>query len=203
MNVTAVGGTQTGYLTVYASGQSVPPASNLNYNKGETRAIRVTSSIGSNGQVVISNGGPGWVDVVVDLNGWFSDASVTGGSLFTGIPPSRICDTRAGSGRPCAGHTLAPNGTLTVQVADVAGMPTSGLVGVVANVTVADTTNVGFLTVYPAGAPLPTASDLNWLPGQVIPNLVVAKLSATGSLAIHNGSSGTVDVVIDASGYYS
>ena len=46
----------------------------------------------------------------------------------------------------------------------------------------------------------PIASDLNWAPGQTVPNLVVVKLGADGKIAIHNGF-GSTDVIVDVFGY--
>ena len=42
------------------------------------------------------------------------------------------------------------------------------------NVTVVDPTETGFLTVYPMGEPLPTASNLNFTPCRTVPNHVIA-----------------------------
>ena len=44
------------------------------------------------------------------------------------------------------------------------------------NVTVTAPTASSFLTIWPSGAPLPNASSLNFVPGQTVPNLVVAPL---------------------------
>jgi hypothetical protein len=56
--------------------------------------------------------------------------------------------------------------------------------------------------VWPTGSPRPTASDLNWVGGQSVPNLVVVKLGSDGAVQIYNAF-GSVDVVVDVSGWYS
>jgi hypothetical protein len=55
--------------------------------------------------------------------------------------------------------------------------------------------------VFPAGASLPNASNLNFSAGQNVPNMVTVKTSATG-LSIYNGSAGTANVLADIAGYY-
>ena len=82
-------------------------------------------------------------------------------------------------------------------------MPASGVVAVVANVTVTDTTTPSYLQVYPDGLGRPNASDLNWAAGETVPNLVVAKLSDVNSeIDIYN-LLGNTDVIIDVGGYYT
>jgi hypothetical protein len=76
----------------------------------------------------------------------------------------------------------------------------AGATAVFLNTTVTNTTASSFLTVYP-NAPKPTASDLNWVAGQTIPNLTLATLSSTGSTNFYNGA-GRTDLVLDLSGYF-
>jgi hypothetical protein len=53
----------------------------------------------------------------------------------------------------------------------------------------------------PTGSALPNASNLNMVGGQVIPNLVVAKIGANGKVSLRNDS-GSVDVLADVAGYF-
>ena len=49
---------------------------------------------------------------------------------------------------------------------------------------------------------MPTASNLNFVAGQTIPNLVVVPVGADGSIRLFNGSGGAVDLIADVAGYY-
>jgi hypothetical protein len=137
------------------------------------------------------------------VGGWFVDAasnpSATG-VAFNGLTPKRILDTRTAKGPVGAG------GTITVQVAAQGGVPpmTSPTppAAVVLNVTVTNTTAASYLTVWPDGSARPTASDLNWVAGQTVPNLVVVKLGANGMVDVYN-LAGSTEVVIDVVGWYS
>jgi len=73
---------------------------------------------------------------------------------------------------------------------------------VVLNVTVTNATAGSYLTLWPDGAARPLASDLNFVAGQTVPNLVVVKLGANGKVDIFNFA-GTTDVVVDVVGWYS
>ncbi|MHB1894952.1 MAG: beta strand repeat-containing protein [Candidatus Dormibacteria bacterium] len=129
--------------------------------------------------------------------------SFTGGS-YVSVPPTRIADTRTGSGQAYAGDTLATGGTLQVQV------PTSvvpaGATGVVLNVTAVDPSAAGFISVLPGGATVPTGSslvsNLNFSAGAIVANLVTVGLSSTGTVEIYNHV-GNTDVVVDVAGYYT
>lgn len=209
LNVTMVDPSINAYMTVYPGG-TLPTASNLNGAAGKIVANRVITPVSSSGTVDIYSSAD--VNVTVDVSGYFS-SSATGGSSFTPEPPTRILDTRCSASPPpgfCSKEDLpgantsigpvGPAQSITVQVGGVGGVPLTAT-AVVANVTVAGTVSGGFLTVYPGGT-LPTVSDVNWTgPGEIVPNLVVVKLSSSGTITIYNNS-GTVDVLVDVLGWY-
>jgi hypothetical protein len=203
LNVTATNPTKQSFLTVWPAGASRPTVSNLNFGPGQTVPNRVMVPVGMGGQVSIFNS-MGSVDVVVDVGGYFTDASNTSasGAQFTPLTPARITDTRPNSGFPNAGKTLGPQGLRSVQVTGAGGVPSTAVTGAVMNVTVTNTTKPSFLTVWPTGAMQPTASDLNWVAGETVPNLVVVKLGLDGAVQAFNAA-GSVDVIVDVSGYYS
>jgi Glycosyl hydrolases family 18 len=203
LNVTATNPTSTGFLTAYPTGSSLPGASNLNFNAGQTIPNRVIAMVGTDGQVSIYNGF-GQTDVVVDVGGWFTDGSdsTASGGQFTGLVPNRILDTRTGNGAPVA--PLRANSTLMLTVAGRGGVPSMSSstppTAVILNATVTNTTASSYLIVYPSDATPPLASDLNWVSGKTVPNLVIAKLGSDGKIAMYNGF-GSTDVVVDVFGY--
>jgi hypothetical protein len=81
-------------------------------------------------------------------------------------------------------------------------VPAIGLAAVVLNVTVTGPTKSSFLTAWPTGATRPTASDLNWVGDQTVPNLGVVKLGSNGVIQVFNAA-GSIDVIVDVSGWYS
>jgi hypothetical protein len=204
-NVTVTDTTSAGFLTIWPSVQSQPLASSLNWQAGATVANLVVIPVGSSGQISLYNYS-GDTDVIVDVEGWFTDGSnpdAVGGSV-TPLPPSRVCDTRASSisglADQCTGKTLGPASTLTVQATGEGGVPSGGVSAVVAHVTVTDTTSAGYLTVWPSGQSQPLASSLNWVAGATVGNLVTIPVSSSGQISIYN-SSGATDVIVDVVGY--
>jgi hypothetical protein len=195
LNVTATNATASSYLTVFPTGTTRPTASNLNFLAGQTVPNRVVVKLGTLGKVTIYNL-TGNTDAVADVGGWFTDATSTaGGSVFVGITPGRILDTRSG------GAPIGPNGTLAVPVGG-AGVVPSTAKAVVMNVTVTNTTASSYLTVWPDLVARPTASDLNWAAGQTVPNLVIVQLGSNGSIDLYN-LQGNTDVVLDVVGWYA
>jgi hypothetical protein len=202
LNVTVTNTTAASFLTAYPAGQARPLSSNLNWGPGETVPNLVVIPIGTNGQVTFYNAN-GNADVVVDLEGYFSpEVSTSTAGSYVPISPARITDTRPGSGQPNAGKTLAGGSILNVQVAGKGGVPESGITAALLNVTVTDTTSPSFLTIYPYGSPLPTASNLNWVPGDTVANRVVVPIGPNGQISIYN-QTGSTDVVVDVNGYFT
>jgi len=202
MNMTATNTTANGFLTVYPKGPSRPLASNLNWVARQTVANLVMVQLGTGGIVTIYNGA-GFTDAIADLEGYYAPSSGgTDGGLVP-LNPSRITDTRRGSGQPNSGSRLGPGGTLDVQVTGAGGVPgPTGAEAVVLNVTVTNASAGSFFTVYPTGSIRPLASNLNWIAGQTVANRVVAPIGSGGKVSIYN-QAGTADVIVDVNGYFT
>jgi hypothetical protein len=205
LNVTATGSRAAGFLSVYPDGGSTPISSNVNFGQGQTIANAVVAPVGSDGRIRIANGSGRPTDVVVDIVGYYSAA---GKSAYLPVTPTRLLDTRA------ADWTHGPlNNSGYIYMPVSAGSP--DITAFVFNTTVTDTAGNGYLTVspdpnsisqYQNGDPSspakPSASTLNWLRGQTVPNLVQASTGANGIIDFWNTSGGTTDLIVDAFGYY-
>jgi len=212
LNLTAVSGTQATYLSVFPSSSNgtcstaVPQSSTLNVSARTNQANRVIVPLGpaTNGghdtDVCVYNS-LGSIDFLLDANGWFGASGAAAGTDFQVIGPSRICDTRAGMGTACSGDSLTPGGVLPVQVTGMGGVPSSGPVAVVANLTAVSGTSMTYFTLYPAGGTTPNASDLNVDAQQNLPNLAITELGSGGTLDLYN-SLGTIDAVLDVEGWF-
>jgi hypothetical protein len=198
LNVTATDPTVASYLTVWPTGTAAPTASNLNFTPGATVPNLVTVQVGNGGRVSIYNNG-GSVHVVADVVGFYADVSGPSGSRFHGVPPARLFDTRDGTGGVGAAKR-GQGSVLQVAVKGKAGVP-SGATAVVLNVTATDSTAATYVTVYPDDVGRPTASNLNVVPGQTVPNLVVARIPASGVIDFYNNA-GETHLLADVVGYY-
>lgn len=202
LNVTAVH--QSGpesFLTVYPSGTARPLASNLNFLNGKTVPNLVIARVGTNGRISMYNN-LGAMNAVADVQGWYSSTGVTTGSTYHPLSPARDLDTRTGVGTGGTIGKVGPGQTLELTVAGVNGVPAAGAAAVVLNVTAVDPVGPdSFITVYPTGTDRPLASNLNFVAGQTIPNLVIARVGTNGRVSIYNNSA-SVDVVADVQGWY-
>jgi hypothetical protein len=72
---------------------------------------------------------------------------------------------------------------LELTVTGRGGVPV-GAAAVVVNVTVVDPLAAGFATLFPCGSVLPVASSLNFGPGDVVPNELVAKVGVNGRVCL-------------------
>jgi glucose/arabinose dehydrogenase len=191
LNMTAVTAGGAGFATVHPCGQPLPEASNLNFVAGQTVPNLVIAKPGTGGKICIYSDTR--IDVLADVAGYFP-----AGSGFTPITnPTRILDTRNGIGAPIA--PLNPNQTLELQTTGVATVPANAD-AVVLNMTAVTAGGAGFATVHPCGQPLPEASNLNFVAGQTVPNLVIAKPGTSGKICIYSDT--RIDVLADVAGYF-
>ena len=116
------------------------------------------------------------------------------------MAPARVLDTRTGNGAPRA--AVGGGRTLAVKVTGLAGVPAAGVAAVVVNVTVTQPTAGGYITAWADGAARPGTSNLDFSAGQSVPNLAVVPVGADGDIALFNGSPGTVQLIVDVTGYY-
>jgi hypothetical protein len=186
------------FVTVFPTGATRPVASNLNFRPGQTVANRVIVKVGTGGAVSFYDA-KGHTDVVADVAGWFTDGTTSaGGSMFLGVTPARILDTRSTT-------SVGPGAARVLIVAGRGGVPPMSdavpPAAVVLNVTVTNPTASSFLTVWPDGSTRPNASDLNYRPGLTVPNLVVVGVGASGAIDLYNAA-GSADVIVDVVGWY-
>jgi len=200
VNVTVTNTTAPSFLTVYPAGLSMPLASNLNWVPGQTVANLVEVPLGTGGAVNIYNSA-GAADVIMDVEGYYSSGVASGPSgLYNPLVPARLLDTRSGNGAPTA--QLGAGGTLNLQVTGRGNVPSTGVSAIVMNLTVTGPSASSFLTAWPAGAPRPMASNLNFSANQTVANRVVVPVGAGGQVSLFNDF-GSTDVVADVNGWFT
>lgn len=197
LNVTVTEPSAAGWLSVHPSGETPPLASNLNFVAGQTIPNLVVAKLGGDGRVVLTNGF-GTAHAVADVVGYFTP---DGGSRLLALSPSRLLDTRDGTGRSGSRSPIGPGGSIDLTVVGVGGVPATGVDAVVLNVTATEPTAAGYLTVWPTGQNRPVASSLNFVAGETAPNLVVAKVGAGGKVSVYNAF-GSAHCVADVVGCF-
>lgn len=195
LSLTAIAGDEPGYLAVYPCGTERPEASNINYIAGQIVANTVVAEIGAAGTVCVYSLAE--VDAVADLAGWVPDT----GSL-NAIGPARLAETRPGEitvdGNSEGIGRVAAGSITKVQVAGRADVPADAQSAML-NVTAIQPGAPGFLQVYPCDPVRPQTSNVNYLAGQFIANLVFAELDANGDICIF--SLAETDFVVDLAAF--
>ncbi|MGH3417703.1 MAG: PKD domain-containing protein, partial [Actinocrinis sp.] len=199
LNVTVTGTVGAGFISAYPDGTTRPVTSNLNFTTGQTVPNMVIVPVGADGKVDLYNSASS-VNLVADVTGYFS---ADGASAYFPLPAYRVADSRLGNGLATP-IGAAQNEALAMADASAPSPLFQNMTAFVLNVTVTGPQAGGYLTVFPNGTTPPTASNLNFNPGQTIANMVLAApgSDAGKSVGFHNGSGGTVNVIADLSGVF-
>lgn len=139
-----------------------------------------------------SAGGLAWATRVSQLQ--------TGGSTYVPIIPVRVLDSRTPLG---VTGSFKANEPRDFNVAGVGSIPTSAI-AVTGNVTVANQTAAGYVSVSPGKTANPRSSTINFPIGDVRANNVTVPLSSAGRLAaVYKAVPGkTANVIFDVTGYF-
>lgn len=127
----------------------------------------------------------------VDWSGALAATATSGG--YTAVTATRILDTRL------LGVRIPVEAAYEVAVP--AGLLPDDVTAVELNLTVTESVDDGFVTVYPCGSARPWASAINFSRGETKANLVGTRLSSGDELCLW--SSVETHVVVDFQGYHS
>ncbi|MBB5870100.1 hypothetical protein F4553_003479 [Allocatelliglobosispora scoriae] len=186
LNVTVVGPTSSGYLTVFPTGASKPTASSLNFAKGKTRANSVTVAVGTDGKIDIFNSA-GSTHILVDVAGYYASDNtplVNGaGGQFQPTQPQRLFDSRS------AWHSMLPGDAYVLLPVNYGAAINSHIRALVVNITAVTPKADGFITAWSGswGEP-PATSTLNYAKGSVVPNQAIVETIPCDTLHCGSGA---------------
>ncbi len=124
--------------------------------------------------------------------------SVIPGLKFDALQPTRVLDTRAGTG--VAAGKLAAGATITLKV--TGGTVPADVKAVAVNLTATQADGAGFVTAWPTGQPQPPTSSLNLsTAGETAANAAVVPVGQGGQLNFFTFA-GT-NLVADVTGYFT
>lgn len=200
LNVTAtnLSGSPQSYVSVCPAAQqpsSCEQTSVLNPTEGVTAANELTVPVAADGKIQLYNRA-GSVDVIADVAGY-----VTGS--FTSANPTRVLDTRTGTGTGNPAAQVAAGSPVTLTVPNLP----AGTTAVVLNVTAANLsgTATSYISVCPAAqssSSCTATSVLNPTPGVPTTNELTVPVDPDGHIRLFNHS-GSVDLIGDVSGYFT
>jgi Zn-dependent metalloprotease len=130
-------------------------------------------------------------------------ATVVPSADFVPLAPARLLDSRVGQPTvdgQFSGIGGRDAGSVTAVTVAGRGGVAADAVAVALNVTVTEASAPGFVTVFPCGGEPPTASNLNYVVGSTVPNLVVSKVGAGGQVCLFTQAA--VHLIADVSGYF-
>ncbi|WP_158717205.1 PKD domain-containing protein [Streptomyces sp. NRRL F-4474] len=125
---------------------------------------------------------------------------MTAGSDFVAHTPTRLLDTRDGTG--AVRGKVPAYGSTRVKVGGSGAIP-EGVTAVALNVTVTNTTSAGHITAFAEGTERPTTSNVNFEAGQSVPNLVIVPVGKNGHVELANRGAESVDLIADVTGYFT
>ena len=201
-NLTVTQQTGPGYLFIGPNSTNNPTSSTLNFPVGDDRANAVTVALDSGGFTYITfvaSAGAQATHVILDVTGYFTQDAT--GSKYIPLTPTRILDSRSGTGIP---GRLSSHAAQSFAVVGRAGVPATAT-GVTGNLTVTQQTSLGYLFVGPSPVNNPTSSTLNFPVGDDRANAVTVAVSG-GSLGVTfvapTGGQST-HVIFDVTGYFA
>lgn len=126
-----------------------------------------------------------------------------GPAMFTPVPACRVADTRGNGFTGAYGPpALIAGGTRDFTIAGQCGIPAFAS-AVSFTFSVADTTAMGSLQVYPTGTPAPGTPVVSWSATPFYPNAAaLTTLGIGGAITVLNQSTGTANLVVDVNGYF-
>src|ERR1035438_10266504 len=166
-------------------------------NWGSTNAIIVPAWVGQ----AISVFATDRTDVVLDINGYFVDATSASALDFFPLPPCRVAGPRypnGGLGSPYL--TGGQKRDFPILDATACNIP-SGATAYSLNFAVIPHGPLGYMTVWPTGQSRPVVSTLNDLPGTIIANAAIVPAGDGGEISVYPASD--TDLVIDINGYFA
>ncbi len=197
VNVTANDTAGAGFLQVYPHAwATLGGSSNLNADQpSQTIAGLTVVPVGLDGKIAVYDQ-PG-SHVIIDVFGYFTQASTSRAGRYEELAPARIYDTRAGGGKAPAGALI------TIPVAQRGGIPGSGVSAVVLNLTATQADAAGYVQVLPGTSGAPASySNLNLVrPYQTVANLVVVPLDSSGNARLYTFS--RTHLIVDVMGYFT
>lgn len=199
-NLTVVGQSKPGYVSLTPTPQANPPTSTINFPVGDTRANGVTVPLSAAGKLsAVYKASGGSTDLIFDVTGYYVDDLT--GLRFYPLNPGRIMDTRFimnqlyGRFTSSAPRTLVTGGHF--------GVPTNAL-AVTGNLTVVGQTKAGYVSITKTPTATPSVSTLNFPLGDVRANGVTVPLNTANDMAlVYKATSGAkTHLILDVTGYF-
>lgn len=189
LNVVSVNATADGHgVFVPGSSTNVPNAAHVNYERNSINPNLVIAQADATGKICFANSPGATTDVVVDLVG----RVMTGFTAPASGTPVRVLDTRSD-----AAGAIKPGERRCFTVPGNRGD------GAAINLTPVRASAAGDgILVSSDITQRPRATNVNFAPGTIDPNMAIPEIGADGKVCFFNSQFGTVDLVADYLGTF-
>ena len=170
VSVTAIAGNTPGFLVAHPCSDEVPIVATVNHQADEVISGAAFVPVGPDGTICVHSKAS--VDVTIDLTGTFS---ADGELAFVPVPPTRMLDTRNGTGgwNPIHGQMQ----TIDARVAPPEAEAVSG------TITMVTPMRLGYLRAWGCGEQ-PDTANVTSLAGGVLANSVTTGVSDAGRMCV-------------------
>ena len=198
LNITVVPAGYLGYLTTWPTGEPQANVSTLNSWTGKVVANAALVPAGTNESISVFVSNP--TNVILDINGYFSQPGSQGALFFYPVTPCRVVDTRNPNG-DFGGPKMAAQTARSFPVpAGACGIPATAAAYSM-NVTVVPDGQLSYLTAWPAGLAQPLVSTLNSFDGAVVANAAIVPAGTNGAISLY--VTHPTQVILDINGYFA
>jgi hypothetical protein len=200
-NLTVVGQSAGGYVSITPTSQTSPSSSTLNFPAGDVRANGLTAKLqGGDLWLVYKSSAGATTDLLLDITGYYvEDGS---GLRFFPLVAGRIMDTR-GSAYNLGGQFLRSGFPRILPTDEHLGV-LKGARAVTGNLTVVGQTGAGYVSGTPVKDESPDTSTINFPRGDVRANGITVPLNGSGDQwFVYKSSSGTTtNLILGVTGYF-
>jgi hypothetical protein len=202
-NLTVVGQSRAGFLSVTPDPPvGTPGSSTLNFPVGDVRANGLTADLNADGELSITYiaAAGATTNAALDITGYYVEDNT--GLLFYPLNPGRVLDSRSGAKLSGITGSFKSSIPKTLPVGGHWGVPT-GAEAVTGNLTVANQTAAGFVSITPTADANPTTSTLNFPLGDIRANGVTVPLDSNSLALVYKATTGkTTHLLLDVTGYF-
>ncbi|HET9497995.1 MAG TPA: PKD domain-containing protein, partial [Candidatus Limnocylindria bacterium] len=195
-NVTVTGQSGAGWVVLGPDPVSDPTTSTVNFPYGDSRGNAVTLALGPGGTLSATLAAATSTHLVFDVTGYFLPGAA--GAWFVPLSPSRVVDTRYGTGLSGPFTAYSPR---TFQVAGLGGVQSTAQ-AVTGNATVTGQSAAGWIVLGPDPVADPTTSTVNFPYGDARGNAVTLALGPGGTLSGTLAAASSTHLVFDVTGYF-
>jgi centrosomal CEP192-like protein len=199
-NLTVVGQTGAGYVTLSPTAQTDPTTSTINFPLGDTRANGLTVPLSNDGKVaaVYKAAAGKTTHLILDVTGYYI-ADLTG-SRYVPLNPARTLDSRFNVGLNGTFKSSTPR---TLKIDGRRGIPNDAD-AITGNLTIVGQTGSGYVAITTAPTATPATSTLNAPVGDIRANGVTVPIAADGtdSLTYVSAAGRVTHLILDLTGYF-